>query len=748
MRIPKGSATPFGIGLKRLALVVALPLLVSILLACGEAPRSSPAEATAARAAPPAAAQVATAPTSGSTSPATLASGIVGAGDLKQAVAATQQALAAGGIATRDAEKVRVAAVAPASTMAASPAETFLLASEARNRATAGRLTLAELGDMLRDFGWPFQNDSPPGEQLARFLSVWVGEAQRGPGVPQNFTPLFLAELARRQTPPIDLAAGGYAPEELRFSLLELHLFAAAFDRDIAGNKGKRAESGGGWPFVSVAYAAGPCSAAKDWVSAFGDIGKAGAEVGNIALGEGASEAIGAGVEKIGLNGDTFGDAMTALGIAARLFKLVSLYSDGQVEVKVESENPLHKALPNEEDKFSAFTARAGVSDKDWQAYKDAFTSDAIVRGLRDCAGLAGLPVLPDLGDLAKEAEGWRVEWRLVEGSPEHALISTDPNMFNSNKGQLEMDLKRDGKYSASATLVVNITPETGNAHTGKELSALVTAKAEVETSSPPGLGTIVNAFKGGMVGDVLALTDALVEIASGWFQEMVQPKAYATLKVTYHSGGGWEGTITSVKKTQRSDAISTYSEVLRQTVTVTGPDTIPGLPPGAMPPGGKGEGVAFAVLKGSIDAAYEKQFNSSKQDEYHGAFERAANKYCTFGTATQSSTASASVKGEASIIIMVLPGGQASIAVNANDRLVGVEKSESVTNQYDLNDREGWCKMASFAQSGEMPFDLGLGLSVSAPVDPNNPNVLKGSTSETSDGDTVTTITWNLVRN
>lgn len=61
-------------------------------------------------------------------------------------------------------------------------------------------------------------------------------------------------------------------------------------------------------------------------------------------------------------------------------------------------------------------------------------------------------------------------------------------------------------------------------------------AKASVDASSVPSLGTLINALRG-VFGDALALSDVLVELAAGWFQSMVMPKAYATLHLDYHCG-------------------------------------------------------------------------------------------------------------------------------------------------------------------------------------------------------------------
>ena len=51
-----------------------------------------------------------------------------------------------------------------------------------------------------------------------------------------------------------------------------------------------------------------------------------------------------------------------------------------------------------------------------------------IARPAWNPASVRGMPTLTNLSDLAKEAEDWLVEWRLVEGSPPHAYYSLAPN--------------------------------------------------------------------------------------------------------------------------------------------------------------------------------------------------------------------------------------------------------------------------------------------------------------------------------
>ncbi|HMA54623.1 MAG TPA: hypothetical protein VKT17_09170, partial [Acidobacteriota bacterium] len=133
---------------------------------------------------------------------ATLTRRLTGSTGVTDAVAATREALALGGLSTRDGQRFLVKATAPAASGFAIPAETVALAMEARQRPTAGRLTLAQLGDMLKDLGWPFPEGSIPGEEIRDIFRAWVTDGLAQPGDLLSFAPLFLREMALTQQPP------------------------------------------------------------------------------------------------------------------------------------------------------------------------------------------------------------------------------------------------------------------------------------------------------------------------------------------------------------------------------------------------------------------------------------------------------------------------------------------------------------------------------------------------------------------
>lgn len=620
-----------------------------------------------------------------------LAQRLVAAENLDIAIEATREVLARGGVATVDGGRVLVEPVGPEAPFRATPLETLNLAREARDRPHAGRLTVAELAQMLEGFGWPFRNAEPgrradlpfegalpaeleqlareeraaheesehdareartatdederqaagrraqalvqqlqdatlvwqkarqaaakaakvdkpaaearvaaawdarnalierrriaqeqaanavresqerartaedaaererqvaarigpdyaAGEQLLEMLAAWVREAAKDPDDPRNFTPLFLAEMARLQDPPFDLTGSRFsrpgrgpgAPvdlrgpprsEQLRLSLLELQLIAAAFHRRAPADAVARSRPASALTdlLIPPAHAASqtPCSDfRKELRSEVGDAaGEAAVVIASEALGDALGAAVDLGPDGAA-NADALGKMMGSLGIAAKIFKLVAFYADTQVSVEGEPD-PTHKPPAG---KFGiAYTALAGVDEEALKQY-ERLHADPATKVQRDCYATLGLPTLANIAELAAEAENWIVEWRLVEGAPRHARIA-DLRFNKFKKGQigvLGMQLKRTAPHAASARLVVELFRE--RAHQGTEVRTYVTAKASVNAAGTPTLGTWVNALKGG-----LGLADALVELAAGWTQSMIKPKAYASVEVQYH---------------------------------------------------------------------------------------------------------------------------------------------------------------------------------------------------------------------
>ena len=421
------------------------------------------------------------------------------------------------------------------------------------------------------------------GERLMQLLAAWVRNAAAAPDDPRSFTPLFLAEMARLQDPPIDLLGtplsrvgrgdgppmdlrGNPRSARLRLTLLEIQLMSAAFLR-VPGTSASLQPA----PWLrdpSVLFGSyvisaqeGPCS---DLMKSVEELGKTlGGDLGGSAatgvVGSAAGDALDKAIESaIGeAAAESFGKVMDAVNLASKIARLVSFYGDTQVAVTAEP-NYIHKPIGLNE--YVGFTATAGVSEEDLKEYRRALESVSQQdRATRDCLEAAGMPKLTNLEDLAKEAEQWLVEWEIVEGSPDHSYISIPPNTFYVY-GRKAMKLQRSSASSASAILVVDILPE--QKHEGKIVRAHVTTRASVDASGAPSLGTLLNPLTG-----VLGLVESLIELGVGWFQYMNQPKAYSTIEVEYHcpkptefyesekpigDGGGGEGPTDCIIEGQR----------------------------------------------------------------------------------------------------------------------------------------------------------------------------------------------------
>jgi hypothetical protein len=391
--------------------------------------------------------------------------------------------------------------------------------------------------------------DHVMGEQLQQSLERWVREAAKNPDDPHSFTPLFIAEMVRLQEAPVDLldprdtasaASGAGVPvhskgprsTQTRLTLLEMELFVAAFHRPPASAAttaasihrwGGAAAGGLADLLLPAAHASPtPCSDLKDAMGP--DLG----EVQGTLVSEGTGLIIGDRLQAAfgDLSGKAVADMLTATTIAGRVLKLAAFYSNQQVTVSV-APAKVHK--PTGGTTLVKYTATAGVDPKELEQYEEMSEQIAQVdQTFRDCMGWAGLPTKTEISEVARDAEKWLVDWRLVAGAPPHAYWSLRNNDFYLKGARQAVKLKRVSESSAEGHFVVDILSE--KAHTGQKARAYVTARAEVDAASMPTLSTFLGAAKG-----VLGVADSLTEIAAGWIMAVFKPKAYASVLVEYH---------------------------------------------------------------------------------------------------------------------------------------------------------------------------------------------------------------------
>jgi hypothetical protein len=509
---------------------------------------------------------------------------------LDEATAAVQQVLAKGGVATASADKVYMTAVAPVAPVVASPTETLLLARDARQHGAAARLTADQLGRALRDLHSPFAANATPGEHIIRFLAARIRAAQFAPDDPRSFTWLFLSEMSKRKLPPVDLATGTAKPEEVRFNLLELELFATAFLRGAAVPPRGAKVPAVGLQFAAlevvsdvtvVAAAATPhvavtpaltlaqvvprpgtpyplppspyprptppvprpsaCTAVLDQLMPPRPGSEGAKAFGEDLFGTAAKESI---QELLGLplsesEAEHFGDAVNAISMLLRAQKLVALGSWTELTVTA-SEASVHKPAQGETPKLVVFTARAGVNEEEWAALQKIGAAlpsiERFDKDFKDCMALIGPGMFTDLEALAKEAENWQVQWEINPQNSPHVDFkyggthpAADQNVFYY-LGLQQSKLKRRSGASAETEFRLRVLPEEAKGHKGRVMTAEVEVCARLKTEKLPSLGVLVDAAGGGG-----GLASAVFEILTAMWRTKMPKTICTTLEVTYH---------------------------------------------------------------------------------------------------------------------------------------------------------------------------------------------------------------------
>jgi len=477
---------------------------------------------------------------------------------LIQSFEAAQEALARGGIATVDVNGVYVAAYLPASPMPDTYPDILALTLEARDRENSYRMTVDEFAQALSDLGWSFQPNPSPGEQLIDFLAAWINAAEESPSDPQSFTPLFLAEMARRQIPAVDLSSGEADPSQAQLSLLELQLFSAAFDRIMIFPQTSILPNLGGGHLASLSQMKmkitlaqeDPCSKYKKIF--YGPLATLvlpealGKQLSDFGITYNVGEALGKVMEKYGMSGEQFGNIMSAVNVFARISKLIEIYSSLSVEVKVVGGNPVHKPLEGEPDLEVEFDANVGVSDEDWTNYQQKYGEFGMAadRIARDCLSTLGIPTLANTGDIAKAVEGFAVEWRITSGSPEHGydqVVEKQDQSCGYHLGRLRCTLTSFSDHSAKSSYRVLVIqskpPETQAVHENGVLEgSYMKVCAAVDASEAPSLSTFINGAMGGV-----GIADPIAELAGGMILKLGKPESCTKLGVTYHVQRGWK---------------------------------------------------------------------------------------------------------------------------------------------------------------------------------------------------------------
>jgi hypothetical protein len=464
-------------------------------------------------------------PTGGSNATVTqLINSITTGGTAKTVVDATIGALEAGGIRVGEMD---TRAKLPAASWYVDTALAFNMASESRARATSGRFTVADLAQMWKDFGFPFQGTGTPGEQLLAFLRGWVADAKAKPNDANSFTPLFIQSMVSKQVPSVNLTDPKITPDDVRLSLLEIELMIAAFDRAYQPTNAQTA---------SLA----PREVGRDYCTEFKALfGKLGGKVLDKALGyvkgsvtDTALAGLGLTEAEMAVFNETHKNILKSLSVGLKIAKVAQLYSSSSVLLTVEGANPTHRPHKNQARKLVPVVAIAGVPEQEWQDYQSKLGSSE-QQTMLGCLAILGVPLPPDLKQVAANSAKWKVYWKLVKGSPSQAVIPSDVNTFDAPSAgdPFGMKLISNGSSTSKATLKVDLNdePELATTFDGPVKKADVTVKASVDTSEVPSPAMLVQL--GGLVGAI----PTLVDLSAGWLQKALPPSNTITFQVEYH---------------------------------------------------------------------------------------------------------------------------------------------------------------------------------------------------------------------
>jgi hypothetical protein len=468
---------------------------------------------------------------------AKLSADIVNAASLEEAMAATRRALAKGGVATvRDGE-VLVAAAPPSAAGFVDAQASLELAIEARQRSSMSSLTGVQLARMLTDFGWPAKGSSTPEESMMEFLSVWTTQALKDPSDPASVAILFIAANNQLQSPRANLAYPKQDLRNVRFSLLELELLASAFDRAAA-------------PLTTYADTASPC---PPLLRALG-------------LSNGLARGVQSGltsklVSEIGRQ--HWGDdgaknatrALSALRIAAKIWKLVEFMRKGILTLTLDSESPARKPLPNAAEKLGKLTAHAGVDKAEYDGYMRALgeVGSATYEAVQECTRAWGIPTITDITNVAADLDSWRVSWDITDGGG--TQVQWKRGQLPKYSSRYENQLQRTSPTEGTNSVEFEIMPQLSSSEVGRERQRRARFTAQLRRGKPLEVRTLFGAGNAGysaghvspgasLASVYLGLTNAGVDVASGWILEALGPKVDKIQELIEIEPKGWVGTI------------------------------------------------------------------------------------------------------------------------------------------------------------------------------------------------------------
>jgi len=440
-------------------------------------------------------------------------------------------------------------------------AELVMLTMDGARKPTTSRVSLAELAQMLKDFGFPFPEGRRPAQVMEEGVRAWVAEGLKDADAPGAEAARFLHAMAARQQPAIDLSSPDWVAEQYGLTHLELFVFNAAVI-DVFPSGKQPATSAWRAPadlFADLlfpkAHAGGvvsaACSVLKDLYGEFYVYDGNKKNMQNIfGLGQstaGATEGAAKGLAK----------AAGAISTLFKLHRLMLLYTS--TEMRVTADQPfVHKPAGNEGGKEVTFVATVGIDEEKQREFDRKMKESSIMQDLTKCLADFGLPTPTDVGDIAKEVKNWDVSWNLYG---DHATWSNKKNRFKSgNQRRAPLTPSTDGAHGESR-FIVDIKRE--EHHEGDILTDYITGKATLHTDVMPGTEAVsayaaaINSFKNGnelagllgLTGVTVGLTGGLMnEVLGGWAQRILDPEVSYDVAVAYHRlrypGYSYEGEV------------------------------------------------------------------------------------------------------------------------------------------------------------------------------------------------------------
>lgn len=450
--------------------------------------------------------------------------------------------------------------------------EVIMLAMDGARKESSARMTLADVAQMLADFGFPFPDHGHPPELLQAGFRSWVAAALEDPGAPGASAARFLHAMAARQRPALDLASADWMAAQYTLTHLELFVFLAAV-RDVFPHADAPAPATAALPAAvdrllglafAQAHAATPvnqqCALAGEY---YGDPAGYDRNKKNMQTIFGWGQGTASGAE------GALGGAAKAAGALSSLFKLhklMLLYSSIDMRLTA-TPHHVHKAAGDEPDEEVVFQATVGIDEEKYREFVERMNSSDIGKSITQCLAALGLPTPTDLGDIVEEMRNWDVSWDLYG---DHATWSNKKNQFKS--GNLRRaPLEPVSDTHGGARFIVDIKRESH--HEGDIVTGYISAKATLHSDAMPGteaasayaaaLGALQNgdviAGLLGITGNTVGLTGNLLsEVLTGWTRRLLDPDVSFIVAVTEHRhrypGYSYEGTVTASAVTDVHD--------------------------------------------------------------------------------------------------------------------------------------------------------------------------------------------------